>query len=374
MAATGNADGKIRYAVISGGWFSQAAVLPAFANATKNSELVAILSSDPVKRQELSRTYGVQAYRYEEYDQLLSSGSVDAVYIVSPNTEHHDYTVTAARHGVHVLCEKPLAATSDEARSMIQECETAGVKFMTAYRLHFEEANLTAIDVIHKQGLIGEPRVFSSVFTQQIEEGNTRLNADLGGSPLIDIGIYCINASRYLFQDDPIEVMAMLGSNGETRFSEVPEHYSVSMRFPKERLATFVCSFGGSNVSEYRVVGTNGDLRLEPAFTFQNPIVHFLTIDGKTTTTKFAHRDHVGAEIAYFSDCILKNQQPGPDGYEGLADLVIIEAIEQSARTGKSVLLDSFKAKKRPSLNQQISKPSISTPELVNAAPPEGEA
>jgi glucose-fructose oxidoreductase len=359
---------KVRFAVIGAGWFAQAAVLPGFKNAD-NAELAVIVSGDPVKHKELGTRYGVPAYGYEQYGDLLASGKIDAVYVVLPNSMHAEYAVTAAKHKVHVLCEKPMAANPTECRDMIAACDQAGVKLMVAYRLHFEEANLAAVEQV-RTGAIGEPRLFSSVFTQQVREGNTRLSGELAGGPVMDVGIYCINAARYLFQDDPVEVLAVDVSNGETRFSEVPEMVSVVLRFPKARIAQFTCGFGEADVSEYRVVGTTGDLRLDPAYGFDAELKTYLTVAGKTTETRHKRRDQVGAEIAYFSDCVLNNRTPEPDGYEGLADLLIIDAIERSARTGKPVPLEPFRVKPRPSGSQEIQKSKVRASELVNAAPP----
>jgi len=363
---------KIRYAVVGTGWFAQEAILPAFQNAVDNSQLVAIISGDPVKRKEVGKQYGVPAHDYDEFDELLANGAVDAVYIALPNSMHKEYTLKAAKYRVHVLTEKPMAATPAECREMIEACELADVKLMVAYRLHFETANLTAIEQI-KNGAIGEPRLFSSLFTQQVQEGNTRLDADLAGHPLMDIGIYCINAARYLFQDDPIEVSGFAASSNESKFREVPEMVTAVMRFPKERLATFTCGFGEANVSEYRVVGTVGDLRLQLPYTFRGDITMYLTDkDGQTKQSRTPEHDQVGPEIAYFSDCILNNRIPEPSGLEGLADVTIIEAIEKACATGRAVKLPPFEAKPRPSLAQEYTMPKTEPAGLVNAASPSG--
>jgi len=191
-------------------------------------------SGDPEKARELSAQYNVPAFPYEEYDDLLRSGKVDAVYVAVPNALHREYTERAAKVGVHVLCEKPMADTAKDCKAMIKACHKNDVKLMVAYRLHFEEGNLRAIEAL-ESGKIGEPRVFDSVFTQQVEGGNTRLDEDLGGSPLLDIGIYCINAARYLFRAEPTEVMAFAASRDQERFREVPV-YVVSTNSAKADL------------------------------------------------------------------------------------------------------------------------------------------
>ena len=180
---------KIRYAVVGTGHIAQVAILPAFTTA-KNSELVAIVSSDSQKREELSKKYGLQrAYSYDEYDQALSE--IDAVYLTLPNHLHSEYGIRAAKAGVHVLCEKPMALTEEECESMIQAAEQSKIKLMIAYRLHFERGNLEAIDIA-KSGKLGNTRFFSSDFAQQVADGNIRLTepVEKGGGPVYDLGVY----------------------------------------------------------------------------------------------------------------------------------------------------------------------------------------
>src|SRR5688572_18066158 len=197
----------IRYAVVGLGHIAQVAVLPAFGNARRNSKLVALVSGDVFKRKQLSEKYGVEkTYSYEEYDACLASG-IDAVYIALPNHLHCEYAVRAARAGVHVLCEKPLALTEEDCGRMAAAAREAGVKLMTAYRLHFERANLEACEVA-RSGRLGEPRLFNSTFCTPVEPGNIRARRETGGGVLWDIGIYCINAARSLFRDEPVEVQA----------------------------------------------------------------------------------------------------------------------------------------------------------------------
>jgi predicted dehydrogenase len=364
---------KIRYAIVGLGYISQIAVLPAFAHAAKNSELAALVSDDPEKLKKLGRKYGVERLNnYDEYDDLLASGEVDAVYLGLPNHLHHEYTLRAARAGIHVLCEKPMAVTVEECEDMIRACQTNDVKLMIAYRLHFEEANLKAIEIVNS-GRIGEPRIFDSVFTNQVEEGNIRLRRETGGGTLYDIGIYCINAARYLFRSEPIEVFAKTANNGEERFKEIEEMTSVIMHFPGERLANFTCSFGAADVSAYQVVGTKGALRVDPAYEFSVDLKHALTIDGKTRERTFRKRDQFGPEFLYFSDCILKNKEPEPSGQEGINDVRIISALYRSIETGQPVRIDKLEKDERPHLGQEIKSPAVREPALVRAAAPSGK-
>lgn len=368
-------DRKIRYAVVGLGWIAQATVLPAFTHASENSELVALVSGNPTKLEKLSQKYEVKhSLSYKEYDDYLQSGEIDAVFIALPNHLHCDYTVRAANAGVHVLCEKPMAITEEECETMIRACSDNGVKLMIAYRLHFEEANMQAVELV-KSGQIGEPRIFNSLLTQQVETGNIRVRQSTGGGTIDDLGIYCINAARYLFRDEPIEVFAMSANNGEARFQEVEEMVSATLRFPNERLATFTCSFGAAPVATYHIVGTKGDLRLEHAYYFQGAIKHQLTINGQTQEHTFEPWDQFAAQLIYFSNCVLQNQDPEPSGLEGLNDIRIIRSLYHSIETGQRVKLPHLQHKDYPTATQIIQCPPIKeAPEFIHAAAPSGNS
>jgi len=359
---------QIRYAVVGLGHIAQVAVLPAFANARRNSRLAGLVSGDPLKRAELARTYSVEhAWSYEQYDECLKSGAIDAVYIALPNSLHHEYALRAAQAGLHVLCEKPMALEEEQCLRMSEAAKAARAKLMVAYRLHFERANLEAIEVL-RSGRLGDPRLFNSTFCTPVEPGNVRVRREAGGGVLYDIGIYCINAARSLFRDEPIEVQATTaGVRGE-----VEEAVAGCLRFPGDRLATFNCSFGAAKVSEYRVAGTKGDLCVEPAYDYARPLKHRLTLGGETRERRYAKRDQFAPELLYFSDCILLNREPEPGAEEGLADVRVIRALYRSAETGRPVELERFERRDRPSLEQEIRRPPIDKPEVIHARAPSG--
>jgi len=371
VALFGNekSDSKIRYAVVGLGWIAQEVVLPGFDDA-KHSSLAAFVTQDPKKATGLGEKYNVsQIAGYESYDELLRSGAVDAVYIALPNNMHKDYTIRAARAGVHVLCEKPMADTVSECEEMIRAAEENNVKLMIAYRLHFEPANLAAIEKL-RSGDIGDPRIFSSALTQQVAEGNVRLKKDLGGGPLMDMGVYPINACRYLFRDEPIEVTAFGARSNDPRFVEVHEMATGILRFPGDRLATFTCSFGAAESGWYQVLGTKGELWLKPSFDYHEKLKMTVKVDGKEKETAFDKVDQFGGEIEYFSQCILENREPEPSGYEGLADVRIVEALLQSIRSGQSVKLGPFEKHERPSEAQKMEKsPVKQEKKFVDAQP-----
>lgn len=369
----GNGGAKIRYAVVGLGHITQVAVLPAFEHA-RNSELVALVSSDDEKLAKLGDQWKVEhRVKYDEYDELLRRGLVDAVYIGLPNDLHREYTERTARAKVHVLCEKPMAVTEDECVAMIRACEDNGVKLMIAYRLHFERANMEAVEIA-RSGKLGELRYFESAFSQDVKPGDIRLQASKGGGTLYDIGVYCINAARYLFQDEPLEVSAFTESRADDpRFAEVDEMATVMLRFPRNRLATFVTSFGAAQVSSYRIVGTEGSLRVEPAYGYAHGLAYELTVGGATTRQEHEKRDQFAPELVHFSRCILEDRRPEPDGNEGLADVHIVRSAYRSAQLGHPSRLERFLPQRRPGLAQEMRRPPVDEPQTHKVTGPSGD-
>jgi predicted dehydrogenase len=373
MTRRGISRRKVRYAVVGLGHIAQVAVLPAFRNAA-NSELFALVSGNSEKLEKVGKKYVLDhLYSYEDYSRALSN--VDAVYLALPNHLHREYAVRAAAAGVHVLCEKPMAVTSEDCQAMIEAAKQNHVKLMIAYRLHFEAGNLEAIRLA-KGGKLGHVRIFSSEFAQQVADNNVRVTEPVarGGGPVYDMGVYCINAARYLFGSEPTEVFAVTANNGDKRFQRVEEMTSVVMRFPEERLATFTCSFGAADIGRYALIGTRGILRFDPAYEYAMAIKQEVTRDEKTKTRTFPKRDQFAAQIVYFSDCILKDKEPEPSGLEGLADVRILEAIYESARTRKAVRIPELPHRKRPAITQEIHRPAHGKPEVIQAKPPSREA
>jgi glucose-fructose oxidoreductase len=355
--------GPVRYAVVGLGHIAQVAVLPAFAHAKRNSRLVALVSDDRIKRQELSRRYRVEAtFGYDDYDACLEQ--VDAVYIALPNSMHAEYTVRAAKAGVHVLCEKPMAVTAAECRRMVDACRRHRVKLMTAYRLHFEEINLRVVDLV-RRGRIGEPKFFDSSFAMTVRRGDIRTKKDMGGGTLYDIGVYCINAARYLFRSEPTEAMAVSVNSGTATLDEIDESTGAVLRFAGERVAIFVTSFNAADVGSYRIVGTKGHIHVDPAYEYAEGLGYTLTVNGKETKKRIGKRDQFAPQLLYFSDCILKDTKPEPSGEEGLQDVRIVEALYRSAKTGKAVKIPPFTRDKRPTGRQRIVRPGIRKPALV---------
>jgi glucose-fructose oxidoreductase len=359
----------IRFAVIGQGHFAQTSILPAFENA-RGCALAALFSDDVTKLRALRKQYDVEyALPYAELGEFLESGAVDAVYVAVPNDLHAFFTERAAGAGVHVLCEKPIAANSAQATRMISACERGGVKLMIAYRLHFEPANLAAMEIV-RGGEIGEARFLSTVFSQQVTAENTRTQGEHAGGPLRDVGVYCINAARYLFRDEPTEAVALgVRKRNDARFREIDEQLAALLRFPGERLAQLTCSFGAYGHSEVRVMGTKGTVALSPAFNMRDLVLE-VEVGGKTRSKTFKRRDQVAPELEELAACIREDRDPEPSGREGLADLRVIEAIEASARSGRRVSIERVFPERRPRAGQARRRPPHGRVSTVNVQPP----
>jgi predicted dehydrogenase len=338
----------INHAVVGAGWISQEAFLPGIGQSG-NSRVAAIVTGDRAKGEQLAEFHGVDSViGYDGYDALLTNPAIDAVYIALPNHMHADYAIRAARVGKHIMVEKPLALNEDEALAMIAAARDANVFLMTAYRLHNEPGTVAVLDHI-RANAIGRPLLFQSVFSFQTVLGNHRLKATTWGGPLQDIGVYCVNAARHVFAEEPTEAMAMAHRPADDpRFSEVDASLSAMLRFPSGGLAQFVVSFGAADVDNYRVVGSLGDLELDPGFKFETATRLRLRRDGKTVETQFPRIDHFGAQVTYFSDCIAAGTPPEANGEEGLADMRALIAIEKAALTGQPQTISSPPRSRHP--------------------------
>jgi predicted dehydrogenase len=361
----------VGYALVGLGHIAQAAVLPAFARA-KRARLVALVSSDEEKLQALGDRYEVQhRFSYDDFEQCLALDEVQAVYIALPNDKHLEFTERAARAGKHVLCEKPMEVSSERSTRMIEACEAAGVKLMIAYRLHFEPANLDAVKRA-QAGELGDLRFFSSEFSFQVQEDNIRTQHERGGGVLWDIGVYCVNGARYLFRDEPEEVFAFATSGHDRRFAEIEETVGCVIRFPQGRLATFTVSFGAAPTSSFRLVGTQGDLRLDNAYNWVSGKKMELTVDEETRSKRFKAVDQFAGELDAFARCVLEDRDPEANGREGLIDVKVIEAIYESIQTGRPVRLDDLPHRSRRPDEDMAYRlpPQKEEPELVGVQPP----
>lgn len=357
---------RIRYAVIGAGRIAQAAVLPAFQSTSSTSKLVALVSGDAEKRRLLSQRYAIpHSGGYAELEALFRRAEVDAAYIATPTALHREYTERAARAGVHVLCEVPMAPTSADCLAMIEACRSAGVRLMIAYRLHFEETSLRALELA-QSGYIGTPRLFTSVLSQPLSFDGAATADPLGARALYELGVYPINAARHLLRAEPVLVSA-----------SVPPHERVNegtlaagtLVFEGGRIAQFCVGFMNTVVSSYRLLGEAGELLVEPAYDYSDGLAYLLVAGEHRTEHRFTKRDQFAAEIVAFSRSLLEQQELEPSGEEGLADVRVLEALVESARSGQSMSLPHFERTVQPTAHQEIHIPPSRVPPLPLKAP-----
>jgi predicted dehydrogenase len=189
----------------------------------------------------------------------------------------------------------------------------------------------------------------------------------LGGGTLYDIGVYCINGARALFGSEPLEVMAITVNSGAARTADIDESTGALLRFDGGRVAAFVTSFNSADVSSYDLVGTKGQLHVEPAYEYAEGLSYRLMVDGRRSQTRTGRRDQFAPEIVYFSDCIRHGRAPEPSGEDGLQDVRIVQALYESSATGKAVQIPPYEPSKRPTGRQKLDKPAVEKPELVHA-------
>jgi predicted dehydrogenase len=363
---------KIRYAIVGLGDIAQEDMMPGVKH-TGNSVITALVTSDATKATELGEKYDVEAtYTYEEFEQALRSGTFDAIYLATPNWRHAEFIVPALKAGIHVLTEKPLEVSTEKCEEILEVAKTSTAKLMVAYRLHFEPSTLDTISKI-RSGMVGRVHLFASTFTQMVDPKNHRVHSGELAGPVLDMGPYPVNAARYIFEDEPTEVVSAV----ETRHpglgfdEDVMDTIAVTLRFPGERLAQFNLSYYANPVDSFVAVGPKGAIELNPAYGFGVPHEQIVSIGSDKDKKSFKNTDHFGGELKYFSDCILNGTDPEPDAEEGFADVRVLEGILKAAKSGGSVKLAPFTRTKRINTDTQVvTLGAVSTPELVHASSP----
>ena len=333
---------KLGWAIVGLGSLAINQILPAFARAEK-SRVVALVSGHPDKAKKLAARYGVaekSVYDYQSYDALRQNPEVDVVYVVLPNSMHAEYTIRAHQAGKHVLCEKPMATTPADCQAMIDAARKAERRLMVAYRCRYEPFNQEMIRMAREQEL-GPVRVVVADHGFNIGDPTQwRLKqAFAGGGSLMDIGIYSLQAARYVTGEEPVEIAAMSHSTpGDERFKEVEETINFQLRFPSGILANCTSSYGFSGQNRYRVITTKGWFELEPATSYTG--LRMRVRRGNVLEERsLPQRDHFALEMDHLSECVMSEKQPLTPGEEGLRDLKLMMAIYEAARSGRTVKL-----------------------------------
>lgn len=335
---------RVGFCVVGLGRLSLEEILPAFAQ-TRAGRVSALMSGSPQKAKLVAEQYGIApdaVYGYGEWDRLRADRRVSAVYVVTPNGVHRENVVAAAGAGKHVLCEKPMATSSAEAREMIAACESAGVRLMIAYRCQYEPHNRAVTGLVRsgKAGRVRMVQAFNGQTTGLPEQWRLR-KALAGGGALPDIGLYCLNGVRALLGEEPDEVTAQVHSTpGDPKFAEVEESVAFTLRFPSGVLAQCMTSYGVHESRRLTVHTDGADIDLENAFAYEGQRLFVTHRDGKAISRDervLAAKDQFALEIDHFSRCVLDGRVPRTPGEEGLQDHVLMEAVYEAARTGAPV-------------------------------------
>jgi len=309
--------------------------MPAVRTST-TSLITGLVSGHRDKAERIAAEYGVPSnsiYSYENFDEIAGNSAIDAVYVALPNSMHAEYTIRAAKAGKHVLCEKPMSTSVSDAEAMIGACKAARLKLMIAYRCHYEPTNLKAIQLV-RNGALGRVQAIESSFGFNIAPGEWRLSKKLaGGGPLFDVGIYSLNACRYLTGEEPENIAGTASViDHDGRFNEVEENVSWTMKFPSGIVASCATTYGADMEGFYRVHGSKGWLEVDSAFVYQGLRLRADCTAGQLDELNPA-RDpsHFLAEADHFSHCIQNGLEPQSPGEEGLRDMRYIEQIYNSA-------------------------------------------
>jgi predicted dehydrogenase len=305
------------------------------------STITALVSGHRDKAERIAAKYNVpktSIYSYEEMDRIRDNKAIDAVIVCLPNSMHAEYTTRSAKAGKHVLCEKPMAISVAESEQMISSCKAANVKLMIAYRLHYEPLTLKTIKMI-KDGLIGKVEAIDSSNGFNIAPNEWRSTKALGGGgPLMDVGIYSLNATRYLTGEEPTDFTAVATTpDNDGRFQGVEENLAWTMKFPSGVVASCVTTYGAYMDGYYKVYGTKGKLEVDE-FGYEN--LHLTASYRTAPKTPMTKIDEANPErdpmqftrqADHFSRCILENKTPGTPGEEGLTDMKHIRSIYKAA-------------------------------------------
>ena len=327
---------KLGFALAGLGSLSTYQIAPALQK-TKSCKLAGIVTGTPAKAEHWKAQYGIpekNIYSYNTMEKMADNPDIDVVYVVTPNALHAEHTIKAAKAGKHVLCEKPMEVSTEKCQQMIDACKKAGGQLAVGYRLHFEPNNLECVRLAREK-VFGNLKLIQADFGFRIGDPNQwRLDHALsGGGPLMDVGIYALQATRYLSGAEPVCVSAITTVTDPAKFKDLEESVAWQMKFPGGILASCTSTYNFNDMDRYKVFAENGWFELEPAYLYDG--IRGRRSDGGQI--HFPSIDQFAAQMDDFAQCILNNQPTKVPGEEGLRDVRIMMAIYEAARTGMNV-------------------------------------
>ena len=343
---------KLGVAVVGLGHLALQEILPGFASA-EHVKVTALVSGSRDKARAVAAQYNVPEtglYGYDDFDRIKDNPAVDIVYIVLPNAMHREWTERAAAAGKHVLCEKPMSTSSVDAQAMVDAVKAAGKLLMIAYRCQYEPYNRTAIKLA-RGGELGELRLIEAVNGQNnANNGQWRhVKALAGGGSLPDVGLYCLNAARYITGEEPVEISARITQpKDDPRFREIEDICSFDLRFPSGVMASCSSGYSIHETRRMRVIGSTAWADLDPAFAYRGLRLKVGRKMGQGSSADertLPEHSQFALEMDHFADAIRLGRTPRTPGEEGLQDMRLIEAIYRAGETGRTVKLAEIKGR-----------------------------
>jgi predicted dehydrogenase len=326
---------KLGFALCGLGSLSTHQIAPAFQK-TQHCRLTGIITDTPAKAAEWKSRYNIpdrSVYTYETMQRMADNPDIDVVYVVTPNSLHLDHTVAAAKAGKHVFCEKPMEISVERCQRMIEAVKAAKRMLGIAYRCQFEPHHLECMRLARSREF-GALKVIDAYFGFNIDPTAWRLKRALaGGGPLMDVGIYALQATRYLTGEEPVWISATTTKGDAARFSEVEESVLWQAKFPGGAISHCGASYNAAPAGYFRALAEHGWFGLDPAFNYGG--IQGMRSDGKAID--LPQTDHFAVEMDDFAQCILEQKPSKVSGEEGLRDVRLMMAIYESARTGKPV-------------------------------------
>jgi len=342
-------EGRLRIAMIGLGWWTLEEAMPAVEQSSF-CETTVVISGDAEKAARVREENETvqRSLTYDEFHDGAATDAYDAIYVCTPNAFHKQYVETAAELDKAVLCEKPLEASVERAEELVAAADDGDIPLMTAYRMQ-TDPDVRRMRELIQEGAIGEPVAIEGHMTQTMLEvasddvNQWRVNPDLAGygASVMDLGIYPLNTARFVLGADPVAAQGSMRSKRQA-FSDVPDEYaSFMVEYDDGVVATCTASQNAQLSGRFSVIGTDGELTIDPIFLAQTPQTLRLRVDDRTVEIDSGRRDMMGDEMTeefdYFADRVLRGADIGPDGEHGLLDMRALAAIYEAADTGERV-------------------------------------
>ena len=335
---------RVGLAIVALGRIALEQVLPALGECL-HARATALVTSDLEKGRLVARQYGIAAeavLAYDDVERLRERPDVRGAYVGLPNGMHREYTERLAAIGLPVLCEKPMANTVEEAEAMVAACAAAGVPLMIAYRCQYEPFHLAARAIV-ASGELGRLRFVEATNVQSAGDADQwRYSGALaGGGALPDIGLYCLNSTRFLVGEEPESVTAISYSPpGDPRWDAVEETMAFTLRFPSGVIARCLTSYGVFNKKYVVLHFEGGTVEVDNAFSYRGARFWVTRREGDVAVRaerRIGSKNHFVAELDHFAACVRDGTPPKTPGEEGLRDQRLMAAIYRAAGEGGSV-------------------------------------